>query len=59
MKFRIIQALTTSTAFLYWIVRFMQNPMHPHTTMLIMVIAVAVVSEFSYQAGKLEKKQRT
>jgi len=33
--------------------------MHPHTTMLIMVIAVAVVSEFSYQAGKLEKKQRT
>jgi len=27
--------------------------------MLIMVIAVAVVSEFSYQAGKLEKKQRT
>ncbi len=59
MKFRLIQALTTSTAFLYWVIRFMQNPMHPHTTMLIMAVAIAVVSEFSYQAGRLEKTKQT
>ena len=44
MKFRMIQALTTSTAFLYWVIRFAQNPMHFHTTMLVMAVAIAFVS---------------
>jgi len=58
MNFRMIQALSTSTAFLYWVIRFAQNPMHFHTTMLVMAIAIAFVSEFSYRIGKLEEKQK-
>ena len=59
MNFRMIQALTTSTAFLYWVIRFAQNPMHFHTTMLVMAIAIAFVSEFSYRIGKLEEKNKS
>lgn len=55
MNFRSIQALTTGTAFLYWVVRFAQNPMHLHPTMLAGALAVLIVSEVSYRAGKLEK----
>lgn len=58
IKFRLTQALTAGTALLYWVIRYAQNPMKPHTTMLVMAAAIAVISEFSYQMGKVEERSK-
>lgn len=58
MTFRIFQALTGGGAFFYWFIRFLTNPTRLHPTMLMAAFAVLLVSELSYQAGKLEKDSR-
>ena len=58
MKFRIVQGLTLSTMFGYWVVRFVTHPHHLHLSMLIMMGVAAALSEVSYRAGKAEAKQK-
>lgn len=55
MKFRNIQLFSTGTMFMTWAIKFAMNPMHLHKTMLIATVAVFLVSELSYRAGRKEQ----
>jgi hypothetical protein len=56
LNFRIVQALSTSTMFMYWGVRFITHPYHAHLSMLIMGVVAVALSELGYRAGRKERE---
>ena len=57
MKFRLVQALTVTGMYGFWITRMIANPYHLHFSMLAMATCALVISELGYRAGKKEAEE--